>query len=200
MKIVLNRDDLNSIPMTELWSYPYVNQAGLEGHGNFCGQVGYQHYRLLAHLSTLYNDKIIADVGTSSGGSALALAANKNNKVYSLDRVNCRGDAPSEIGNVKFVVDDFHKSEIMDEIVKADLIFLDIQHEGPDEIYFYEELIRRNWRGILIVDDIHLNDAMKNFWNEIKHPKCDITHYGHGDNGSGTGIVSFVEELILDLN
>ena len=186
--------------MTELWSYPYVNQHGLEGGGNFSNPAGFQHYRFLAYLSSIFNDITIADVGTSSGGSALALAANKTNKVYSLDRVNCRGNAPTEIENVKFVVDDFHKPEIMDEITKASLISLDIQHEGPDEIYFYNELINRKWQGILIVDDIHLNPAMVDFWNGIRHPKFDITKYGHGDNNSGTGIVSFINKLELELD
>lgn len=186
--------------MKDLWSYPHVNKNSytLEGGSNFEGIAGMYHYRLMAYLSSLFNGVTIADVGTSSGGSAFALAANPSNRVYSLDRVNCRQNDPTEVGNVRFVVDDFYKPEIMDEVTKASLISLDIQHEGPDEIYFYKELISRNWKGVLILDDIHLNRAMIDFWNSITHPKYDITEYGHGDNKSGTGIVSFLDRLELE--
>jgi hypothetical protein len=63
---------------------------------------------------------------------------------------------------------------------------LDIDHEYHNEIQIYHTLANRGWKGIIVCDDIHLNDPMKRFWDEVSHPKIDITKYGHG---SGTGVI-----------
>ena len=47
-------------------------------------------------------------------------------------------------------------------------------------------LIDNNWHGKLLLDDINLNQEMKNFWNGISHEKYDLTDIGHW---SGTGLV-----------
>jgi hypothetical protein len=39
-----------------------------------------------------------------------------------------------------------------------------------------------------MLDDIHLNDDMKLFWNNITEEKYDLTSIGHW---SGTGLVVF---------
>ena len=62
----------------------------------------------------------------------------------------------------------------------------DTNHDGVHEKLFYEWLIRINYSGIILFDDIHLNREMKYFWESIKHKKEDITHIGHF---SGTGVV-----------
>jgi hypothetical protein len=45
-----------------------------------------------------------------------------------------------------------------------------------------------NFKGRLFLDDIHLNPAMKCFWNSISETKADITDIGHW---SGSGLVDF---------
>ena len=52
----------------------------------------------------------------------------------------------------------------------------------------YQHLKKINWEGYLVLDDIHLNDPMKEFWNQIDNEKYDITPMGHW---SGTGLVIF---------
>jgi len=44
---------------------------------------GIEHYRLLANISTYFNNKTLLDIGTFKGGSALALSYNKSNNVIS---------------------------------------------------------------------------------------------------------------------
>ena len=44
-----------------------------------------EHYRLLTYLANQYNGINIIDAGTYQGLSALALAQNPNNKIWSYD-------------------------------------------------------------------------------------------------------------------
>ena len=57
------------------------------GYG-FYDKSGKEHYRMLAYLSTLFDNEVILDIGTFQGGSALALSYNKNNKVTSVEKAN----------------------------------------------------------------------------------------------------------------
>ena len=56
-----------------------------EYRGYFLDSQFKEHYRLLAYLSTLFNDQILFDVGTLKGYSALALSYNRANKIVSYD-------------------------------------------------------------------------------------------------------------------
>ena len=47
----------------------------------FLGPIGKEHYKLLAYLSTLFNDTYFIDIGTNYGNSALALSYNNTNKI-----------------------------------------------------------------------------------------------------------------------
>jgi len=77
------------------------------------------------------------------------------------------------------------------EFLQVLLFFLDIDpHEGKDEYVFYEWLRDNNYKGVLICDDIHHFEAMRNnFWSKIPNEfKTDLTSQGHW---SGTGKVQF---------
>jgi hypothetical protein len=49
-------------------------------------------------------------------------------------------------------------------------------------------LISINYKGYLLLDDIHLNFEMERFWGSITKEKYDITNIGHI---TGTGVVYF---------
>ena len=72
---------------------------------------------------------------------------------------------------------------------------LDIDHNYTNEIWLYNFLIQNNWNGIMLCDDINLNDEMRRFWSEISHVKHDITKYGHF---SGTGLVLFSNDITIN--
>lgn len=213
MNLVLNVNALNGLDMRKLSTYIHLSRTtlaqlpngsmieslSLESNDNFLQVAGKQHYRMLAYISSVFSHIQIADIGTSSGGSAMALASNLLNRIYSLDRVNCRTKDYLAVTNASFNVGNFDDVQIFSKILKSSVILLDIQHEGPDEIRFVSMLNKANWNGILICDDITLNDAMRNFWAGIDRPKYDVTKYGHGDNGSGTGIVLFGSEHTITL-
>lgn len=145
---------------------------------------GKEHYRLLIYISTLYNNEVIFDVGTNKCMSALALSYNKSNKIKSFDIVKLLPENPL-VDNIEYIIGDSTKDT---DLTNCPIIFLDVDHDGLYENIFYGYLKSINWKGILILDDIHLNQPMKEFWNKISEEKYDITSIGHW---SGTGLVIF---------
>jgi hypothetical protein len=147
------------------------------------------------HLAFCFDNVQIADVGTYRGASAIALAQNPKNKVFSLDVGVFKNDIP--MNNIEFRIGNFQTDkDIQENILKCPFIFLDIDHMYTNEIWFYNFLKENNWKGIMFCDDIYLCEEMKKFWNEISHPKFDLTQYGHF---SGTGAVLFNEETQFNL-
>jgi hypothetical protein len=73
-------------------------------------------------------------------------------------------------------------------LLSSKIILLDTFHDGGFELEFLNYLKGINYSGVLILDDIHLNNEMKSFWENINEDKLDITNIGHG---SGTGVVYF---------
>jgi hypothetical protein len=149
---------------------------------------GKEHYKLLAYISTLYNNQTLLDIGTYKGCSAIALSHNPLNKVISFDVIIDSVRLKSKPSNVEFKVDNILNEEYKHLILNSPFILLDTAHTGPFEYEFYEYLKSIDYVGILILDDIYLNDAMIGFWKYINHEKHDISEFGHH---SGTGIVIF---------
>lgn len=155
-----------------------------EARGFFLEQPGREHYKLLAYLSTLKNGIQISDIGTYKGCSALALSYNAKNRVYSYDVSNMRKlyNHPSNI-EFRLIKESYHQ-----DILQSGLIVLDTIHDGVHEKEVIDFLIENDWKGILILDDIHYFPEQNKLWNSIKLRKEDITHLGHW---SGTGIIYF---------
>ena len=61
-------------------------------------------------------------------------------------------------------------------------------HDGIQERDFFKFFEEIGYVGLVVLDDIYINNNMKKFWNDIKQPKLDMTQYGHW---SGTGLVQF---------
>lgn len=157
-----------------------------EQRAYFLEREGIEHYRLLAWLSIRHDHTHISDIGTYKGLSALALSYNGGSYITSYDVQNSlalyKGSWPH---NVEFVL---YNRLFSVNILKSTLIFLDITHNGTDEQQIIDFLIKNNWTGLLIMDDIHHFPDLNKVWNKIELPKQDITYLGHW---SGTGIVYF---------
>ena len=75
------------------------------------------------------------------------------------------------------------------------LLFLDVDpHDGLQEINIIQALLTIGYTGIIVCDDIHLNEQMEDWWS-VKMPtffpqlkQVDLTKYGHW---SGTGAIVF---------
>lgn len=163
----------------------------------FYADPGIEHYKLLAYLSTLFNETHIIDIGTHQGTSAKALSYNSSNTIYSFDIVDnvfLENHADNIIFNIHNLFDsneEFSCKIWEEKILSSPLIFLDIDpHDGRIEYNFYLFLKKNNYQGILILDDIwYFKDMRDNCWFKIlTEDKIDITNLGHW---SGTGVVQF---------
>ena len=161
-----------------------INYPELSGNEYFHLTSGKEHYRLLIEISHHFNEEILFDIGTNRCMSAVALSVNKSNKIKSYDIIQILPENP-KIDNVNFILGDSTKDT---DLQKSRFIFLDVDHDGIYENILYDYLVSINWKGILVLDDIGLNDPMKGFWNRITQRKADLTSIGHW---SGTGMVLF---------
>lgn len=177
---MFKKEDIEHIDLSSL----ATTITNLESRGYFMLGSGMEHYKLLAYISTLYNDSLLYDIGTYRGCSAIALSYNINNKVKSFDIGDFRAikDSPD---NIEWCVGDF-LAESVEEILSSPFIMLDIDHTGIMEQKILDFLLEHKWKGMLLLDDIYLNTAMKNFWDNIQQEKYDLTYIGHF---SGTGLV-----------
>ena len=95
-------------------------------------------------------------------------------------------EAAIDLPNVEFRVK--NALEDGDQLLASPLILLDTYHDGVFEQEMYDFLSRNNYTGLLLLDDIHVNPAMQQFWSGVSHTKLDLTTWGHW---SGTGLVVF---------
>ena len=164
-------------------NYPYFNRKS-----------GLDHYRLLSYLASQVNGKTLIDIGTNSGGSALALSTNKTNKVISYDVYTDIGVVSLQsISNIELRIKDCREDK--DDLINSPIIMLDTTHDGIHEKLVYDFLVTGGFSGLLVMDDINYFSGLTNFWNTIQTKKLDITKYGHV---TGTGLVVFNDtEIIL---
>lgn len=150
---------------------------------------GKEHYRLLKYISRLFTNENLFDIGTDNGMSALALSSETSNTIYSYDIVFREEVQYVTRPNIIFNIQNILESpELLSD---TKFIMLDTYHDGIFENIFYDYLVMSKFNGILLCDDIHLNDEMKMFWNRITQEKFDITLIGHN---TGTGLVLFAKE------
>lgn len=173
-------DELNQINLSK-----YLKSTDDQGFPKswFYMDAGLEHYRLLAYVSKLYNGVTLLDIGSYQGSSAIALSFNKKNKVISYDIDQQPEIAEINILNIKFI-----KGNVLKDEITAPFILLDTYHDGTFEQDFVNHLLKINYKGLVMFDDIHLNEEMSNFWNGLKNEKYDLTEIGHH---SGTGIAIF---------
>jgi hypothetical protein len=153
---------------------------------------GQEHYTLLEWIGARFPGKTILDIGTYRGASALALVASGRCPVVTIDCYEHTSPAFADVPGIARVLDDavdWLETEEAAEIVRdCPVIMLDVLHDGWTERHIYRKLEELGFNGILLLDDINLNDPMIRFWNDIERPKLDLTRIGHH---TGTGAVLF---------
>lgn len=150
---------------------------------------GKEHYRFLEDLVRVKKG-VVVDVGTLYGSSALALSTNPEVTVWTYDIMD---HVPWHAGVRKRRNIDFRLKNgidaVPDFVNETDLIVLDVDpHDGKQERAFFEALETEGYKGVVVCDDIHLNEAMETWWNGVTQRKEDKTDVGHW---SGTGVVYF---------
>ena len=151
-------------------------------------EAGQCEYRLYAHLSTFFNNTTILDVGSRTGGSALALSYNEKNHVISYD-LQEQGASNIKKDNITWKIKDFRNDDTLD-YDRISIIMIDVDpHDGVQEEEMFLFLEEKEWQGLVLLDDIGPQwPEIEDFWNRITFPKLDVSDVGHM---SGTGAVSF---------
>ena len=190
--IILNLNIINGIFISSLASYSeWLVDYNLSQNW-LLKDTGTEPYKLLSYLSLLFENHTIVDIGTYRGLSALALSYNISNKVITYDIVDNFKDykhcnTAEKKNNIEFRIKDCR--EDVDVFKNTNLVSLDIDpHDGLQETSLFKFFEEINFQGIVILDDINLNENMRRFWNNIKQEKYDISNLGHW---SGTGLVQF---------
>jgi hypothetical protein len=169
-----------------------------------------EHYRLLTYLSYQIDNICIIDAGTYHGLSAICLAQNNSNTIlsydlYAVNRNLSFGSDPCQfqhnpIGNSYKNITFLNQNILLIDknvLLSASIIFLDIIHDGVSEKVFLDKLIEIGYRGILICDDIKMNQPMIDWFNSITYNKYDITDIGH-ITGTGLVVLGDIEVIIKD--
>lgn len=200
MEISLSNKKINEINMDKVcecmkWNQPYIKYMNEPS--------GKEHYKLLAYLSLelskLKEKPQISDIGTLYGSSALSFALNPDAEITTYDILNFVPQLPENmfsINSIPNITRKFMSGQLdIKNIAKSDVVLLDVDpHDGIQEKKFIELLDKANFKGILIIDDIKLNEDMKSMWDYIvktyssKYIFHDISNYGHW---SGTGLIIF---------
>lgn len=157
---------------------------------------GQSEYRLYAWLSSQFDNTTILDVGTRTGGSALALSYNDKNQVISYDLVEQGASSSIKKENITFKIQDFREDDTLDWD-NISIIMIDVDpHDGVQEVEMMEFLNEKGWKGIMLLDDIGPGwPEVQDMWDAIEEPKIDVTPVGHM---SGTGLVNFGSKHDID--
>lgn len=191
MQITLDKDVIDNIDLSPLNQYIEWNQQNSKF---FNLEAGKEHYKLLAYLSKELKCQKLIDIGHYFGFSSVALSFDERKEVSSYDIYNWLPDdgtlTSENKGNINFYIGDYI-DDIPKMIKGCDLVMIDIDNTGFTEREIMEALRKANYKGLVLLDDIHLNPEMKEFFQEIPEHKLDITKVGHW---SGTGLVVFDKE------
>jgi len=179
-KIEINKEDVKALDVSHL--------RDLSLNSNDWLPAGQSEYRFYAYMSTWFNNTTILDIGTRTGGSALALSYNPTNKVRSYDLVE-QGASSIKKDNISWNIGDFMEDEDIDWD-NVSIVMIDVDpHDGSQERVMMDWLREKGWEGILMHDDIGPGwPDIQLMWDEIPEEKFDVTEIAHM---SGTGIVNF---------
>jgi len=183
---------------------------------------GNEHYTFLNYISATYGDcRHFTDIGTRYVASSLAAGSNFKTPIWTFDLPTSverkeafrgRGEKGwKKVVQAEGVQIKFHNVDLMkvsDEKIKFYLgtwfVMLDTFHEPdtvPFEREFFQRMIDIGFKGVLALDDIHLNSEMKKWWKELQkgaekggYKTYDITEIGHS---TGTGLVDFSGKVTI---
>jgi predicted O-methyltransferase YrrM len=161
-----------------------------------------EHYRLLTAIVSCLQPKVIVEIGTATGMSALAMKKTlpRDGKITTFDLLPWKGytrgvlrDDDFDDGRLEQQLDDLSIpsgwSAHAELLRSAELIFVDAKHDGAQERDFLQgfDEVGLDKAPLVVFDDIRVW-GMLGFWREIDRPKLDLTSFGHW---SGTGLVDY---------
>ena len=164
-----------------------------------------EHYKLLAGLILAVRPRMVIEVGTSTGLSALAMltALPQNSHLVTFDLIpwknfedTCLRDEDFTNSRITQIIGDVCDPKVMsnhEELFQtADILFIDGPKDGVFEYAFLNRLEELQLKSspLVVFDDIRLLN-MLSLWRQIQKPKLDLTSFGHW---TGTGLVEWTKE------
>jgi predicted O-methyltransferase YrrM len=157
-----------------------------------------QHYRLLKALVADLKPKLVVEIGTFTGLSALAMleALPKGSRLITYDILPWSGFPDTVLRDEDFqrgleqrlgdLSDPRYFASQQEEMLTADLLFMDAPKNARFEPAFFSlfESIRQK-PGLMVWDDIRML-GMIEMWRTLERPKADLTSLGHW---TGTGLL-----------
>ena len=162
-----------------------------------------EHYKLLAGLVLALNPKVIVEIGTGTGLSALTFKQflRPDGQIATFDLKDWKtlpGGMlrPEDFADGRLVqyTDDLSNPILLpiyaSLLSQASIIFVDAFKDFETERRLLENLITLEYQTppILLFDDIRLMNMIP-IWRAIAMPKLDLTSFGHW---SGTGLVELI--------
>jgi predicted O-methyltransferase YrrM len=160
-----------------------------------------EHYRLLASIVEVMRPRLIIEIGTAEGISALAMKSRLPNDghIITFDLIpwaqypnTCLESSDFEDYRLEQIVDDLSQDASLSRhsslLMQADLIFVDAAKDGimePKLVSLLENL-EFSRHPLIVFDDIRLWNMLA-VWRSIRWPKLDLTSFGHW---TGTGLCS----------
>ena len=195
-KLVINKQEVTDFDRVHLYS-----TAAYEGNSefhHFLDPAGTSEYNLYAYLSHKFDNTTILDIGTRHGNSAIAFSSNPSNKVITFDVVQWESYEGVKKDNIDLRLGDFMQDATID-YNNVSIIMIDVDpHDGLQEPPMLDFLRRKQWKGILLLDDISqtLWPAIYSMWITIPEEKFDVTDIAHF---SGTGLVNFGGKFDIEI-
>lgn len=161
-----------------------------------------EHYRLLAALTEIIKPTTAIEIGTYQGAGCMAIKSHlpEGSKLFTFDiipfdKIENSGLFPSDFDDkmeqrIVDLSDPLQAESQISILEKADFIFVDAAKDGHMERAFISlfDRIKFKRKPIIMFDDIRFT-VMTPIWREIKHPKLDISSFGHW---SGSGLVEWI--------
>ncbi len=137
-----------------------------------------KHAELLFRLVNHFQPETILELGTSLGLTTMYLAsASKKTKVITLEGSKSivefaqKQFQNNSFTNIELIQGNFNIQlpVVLDKLDKIDFIFIDGNHEKTATINYFNLLLNKTHeKTIMVFDDIHWSQGMKEAWNEIK--------------------------------
>lgn len=155
---------------------------------------GVEHYRLLKWIGDNCENQEILEIGHYMGLGSMCLAHSGKNFVRTVDTTFTKShivECPKNM--TRKLVSNDRQIPAISVLYAHTIIFIDAWHLGALERHIFNMLRDAAWHGILIYDDIDLNQPMHDFWASVVPnrylKKLDATAIGHH---TGTGIIEFI--------
>ncbi|MBI3996572.1 MAG: methyltransferase [Candidatus Omnitrophica bacterium] len=162
-----------------------------------------EHYKLLAGLIATLQPKVVIEIGTATGLSALAMKQTLADDakivtfdVLDLPTIRASGivhDEDLSDGRLVIHTDDLTQPAVFSKhdalIQEAGFIFIDAAKDGVMEQTLLDLLRTVSFRvkPLVVFDDIRLWKMLK-IWRNVSFPKLDLTSFGHY---TGTGLIDW---------